>query len=190
MPKQDPSPTSHLSQFLHQWQFFLEGAQKFTFATSKTLSTSTGQIPFLPIEIDIKTFHKIWLDFLPIFMNTNANTVEIMVNAASQIKAIYLHRANKQGMLIDLLELNQEELPPLSLNQDKVEESYKTLRTFCKKKHKVDIGNLRVIPEQLLIDLEIEFQKYTETMGMGVTELVASYIDVILNQKTHNRLIC
>ncbi len=191
MPKQDPSYTSFLPQFLHQWHFFLESAQKFT--KSNTMPSSMGQIPFFPFEIDVNTFHKIWLDFLPIFMNTNANTVEIVITAENHIKAVYLHRANKQGMLIDLFELNKEELPPLFLSQDAVEDTYKTLRKYCRKYQKVDIGNLRVISELLLRDLEQEFRKYTETKEFKrtrVSEMVASYIDIILNHRVQDQLIC
>lgn len=191
MPNQDPALPSLLPQFLHQWKFFLERAQHYT--KLKNLSSSTGLIPFFPIEIDADTFHKLWLEFSPFFMNTNTNAVEIVITGENLIKAAYLHRANKQGMLIDLIELNIEELPALFLSQDTVEDTYKTLRTYCKKNQKVDIGNLRVISELLLNNLEHEYRKYTETKEFKRTrlsEMVASYIDIILEHRAQDNLIC
>ena len=181
--------SSPLERNWENWSRIVNGAQGFT--RNKKFLNLSAQIPFLSLDIDIRSFYYLWLELYPLVMNLNSNAIELIIDDNKEIINSFLHKSNNEGMYIEVLKIDVNKLPDISEKMENVDQIFNILRVWVKKTHNVDIGNIRIIPYNLLNDFGSIFKKYSELKpGYGFLEMIGEYIDVIVLNHNQNLLKC
>ena len=169
------------------WNRILNGAQGFTI-NKKFLNLGT-RIPLLGLDIDIKTFYFLWLELYPLLMNSNSNSIELIVDDNNIINNCILHKSNKDGMYIETIKIEVDKLPNFSTSLKNVNEIYNTLRVWVKKTYNIDIGNVRIIPLAMINDFVSIHEKYFKNgVNNGFLKMIGGYIDIIVKNRNQQKL--
>ena len=171
------------------WNRILNGAQGFTI--NKKFLNLGAKIPLLGLDIDIQTFYFLWLEQYPLFMNSNSNSIELIVNDNEKISNCILHKSNKDGMYIEAIKIEVDKLPKFSTSLKIVNEIYNTLRVWVKKTYNIDIGNVRIIPLAMIKDIVSIHEKYFKKgVNIGFLKMIGEYLDVIVKNRNQEKLLC
>jgi len=171
------------------WNRILNGAQGFTI--NKKFLNLGAKIPLLGLDIDIETFYFLWLELYPLFMNSNSNSIELIVDDNENISNCILHKSNKDGMYIETIKIEVGKLPNFSTNLKNVNEIYNALRVWVKKTYNIDIGNVRIIPLTMINDFVSIHEKYFKKgVNNGILKMIGEYLDVIVKNRNQEKLLC
>ncbi|QEE14666.1 hypothetical protein DSAG12_00479 [Promethearchaeum syntrophicum] len=180
---------SLIKETSNNWNRILSGAHGYTI--NKKFLNLGARIPLLSLDIDIKTFYFLWLELYPILMNSNSNSIELIVDDNDEIRNCTLHKSNKDGMYIETKKIEVDTLPNFSTNLKNVNEIYNILRVWVKKTYSVDIGNLRIIPLAAINDFVSIHEKYFKNgVNRGFLKMIGEYLDVIVKNRNQQLLLC
>ena len=180
---------SLIAEILNDWNRILSGAQGFTI--NKKFLNIGAKIPLISLDIDIKSFYFLWLELYPVIMNSNSNSVELIIDDNDEISNCILHKSNKEGMYIEAKKIEVDTLPKFSTNLKNVNEIYNILRVWVKKTYNVDIGNLRIIPLATINDIVSIHEKYFKNgVNTGFLNMIGEYLDVIVRNRNQQLLLC
>ena len=181
--------SSLIAEILNDWNRILSGAQSFTI-NNKFLNLG-ARIPLLSLDIDIKSFYYLWLELYPLIMNSNSNSIELIVDDNDRISNCTLHKSNKDGMYIEATKIEVDTLPNLSTNLKNVKEIYNIFRVWVKKTYIVDIGNIRIIPLAVINDFVSIHEKYFKNgVNNGFLKMIGEYFDVLVKNRNQQLLLC
>ena len=178
-----------MTEILNDWKRILTGAQGYTI--NKKFLNIGAKIPFISLDIDIKSFYFLWVDLYPLFMNSNSNSIELIVDDNDKISNCILHKSNKDGMYIEAIKIDVNKLPNFSTNLRNVNEIYNSLRVWVKQAYNVDIGNIRIIPLTMINDFISIHEKYFKKgINYGFLKMIGEYIDIIVKNRNQQLLLC
>ena len=178
-----------MTEILNDWKRILTGAQGYTI--NKKFLNIGAKIPFISLDIDIKSFYFLWVELYPLFMNSNSNSIELIVDNNDNISNCILHKSNKDGMYIEAIKIDVNKLPNFSTNLKNVNEIYNTLRIWVKQAYNVDIGNIRIIPVDMINDFISIHEKYFKKgINYGFLKMIGEYIDIIVKNRNQQLLLC
>lgn len=178
-----------MTEILKDWERILTGAQGYTI--NKKFLNIGARIPFISLDIDIKSFYFLWVDLYPLFMNSNSNSIELIVDNNDKISNCILHKSNKDGMYIEAIKIEVNKLPNFSTNLRNVNEIYNSLRVWVKQAYNVDIGNIRIIPLTMIDDFILIHEKYFKKgINYGFLKMIGEYIDIIVKNRNQQLLLC
>ena len=178
-----------MTEILNDWKRILTGAQGYTI--NKKFLNIGAKIPFISLDIDIKSFYFLWVELYPLFMNSNSNSLELIVDNNVKINNCILHKSNKDGMYIEAIKIDVNKLPNFSTNLKNVNEIYNTLRIWVKQAYNVDIGNIRIIPLDMINDFISIHEKYFKKgINYGFLKMIGEYIDIIVKNRNQQLLLC
>ncbi len=171
------------------WNRILNGAQGFTI--NKKFLNLGAKIPLLGLDIDIETFYFLWLELYPLFMNSNSNSIELIVDNNQKISNCILHKSNKDGMYIEAIKIEVDKLPEFSTSFKNVNEIYNTLRVWVKKTYNIDIGNVRIIPLDMIKDFGSIHEKYFKKgVNNSILKMIGEYLDITVKNRKQQQLLC
>ncbi len=171
------------------WIRILNSAQGFTI-NKKFINLGT-KIPLLSIDIDTKPFYFLWLELYPLLMNSNSNSIELIVDDNDKVNNCILHKSNKDGMYTEAIKIEVDTLPNLTTSLRNVGEIYNILRVWVKKTNNIDIGNLRIIPLTFINDIVSIHEKYVKNgINNDFLKMIGEYFDVIVNNRNQQVLLC
>ncbi len=177
-----------MSEILNDWKRILTGAQGYTI--NKKFLNIGAKIPFISLDIDIKSFYFLWVGLYPLFMNSNSNSIELIVDNNEKISNCILHKSNKDGMYIEAIKIDVNKLPNFSTNLENVN-VYNALRIWVKQVYNVDIGNIRIIPVDMINDFISVHEKYIKKgINNGFLKMIGEYIDIIVKNRNQQLLLC
>ncbi len=178
-----------MTEILNDWKRILTGAQGYTI--NKKFLNLGAKIPFISLDIDIKSFYFLWVDLYPLFMNSNSNSIELIVDNNDKISNCILHKSNKDGMYIEAIKIEVNKLPNFSTNLRNVNEIYNSLQVWVKQAYNVDIGNIRIIPLTMINDFISIHEKYFKKgINYGFLKMIGEYIDIIVKNRNQQLLLC
>ncbi|MHA1647842.1 MAG: hypothetical protein ACTSVU_08415 [Promethearchaeota archaeon] len=186
-------PIEILKQDLKEnWLNILDTAKEYN--KTGIFTKTTASIPFIPLESPIEFFHYVWRDFHSLFMNSNGNSLEIIVpidikSNKNKVK-MYLHKANQEGMFYEMLSIKK--FPndfSIELLEDP-EKIFEIFRPFLKKQEKIDLGNVRIYSENFIDDLLAIF---SETLNYSINKpffpMIGQYLDSFLKAKANKQFL-
>ncbi len=178
-----------MAEIWNDWNRILSGAQGFTI--NKKFLNIGAKVPLLSLDIDIKSFYFLWLELYPLFMNSNSNSIELIVDDSDNISNCILHKSNKDGMYTEAIKIEIDKLPNFTTNLRNVDEIYNILGVWVKQRYNVDIGNLRIIPLAFINDFVSIYVKYFKSgINYGFFEMIGEYFDVIVKYRNQQMLLC
>lgn len=178
-----------MTEILNDWKRLLTGAQGYTI--NKKFLNLGAKIPFISLDIDIKSFYFLWVDLYPLFMNSNSNSIELIVDNNDKISNCILHKSNKDGVYIEAIKIEVNKLPNFSTNLRNVNEIYNSLQVWVKQAYNVDIGNIRIIPLTMINDFISIHEKYFKKgINYGFLKMIGEYIDIIVKNRNQQLLLC
>ncbi len=147
-------------------------------------------LPFLPLKIPQDAVVSLWVNVFPFLMNEgNASSLDLIVDKDQKVTKAIVHHANERGLITSREEIPIKKLPISQISGVSPKDLFNKLKDTAKKYLKSDLGNLRVIPTELLTKYVILFQKYQDGgNSSNLLNLLGEYLNILIAYSEESKI--
>ncbi|WP_457558816.1 hypothetical protein [Candidatus Harpocratesius sp.] len=175
--------SSTQAQVQYNMKILIESTQYYQ--KNKKFQYELFQIPFLNLTCDISAFQEFWKSCYYYILNTNANSIEIILNKDGSPARAYLLECTNEGLLLNINSIDIA----LFTNQFKekltLKEKFDEIFPIIKKNYNLNIGNIHIYSNNFIEELFSIFS-HTTSQQLDFIEVIVKYSLLFIQARNRN----